>query len=159
MSRFVMVYVCMCVCMYVTNFRWHRTSLYVAVSLVLIAPLNCWRDSTPFWCTASLCTFKIGNFRTYHIARAYSTLVILVFSMKPFSVTRFSTKTNRSASSASSAHVVTSLYTSILAICHLLELNSCYKMIAIYHSLSVSCSLSLAISYLLYVTCFLTHFI
>ena len=26
----------------------HRTSSYVNVILVLIAPLNCWRNSTPF---------------------------------------------------------------------------------------------------------------
>ena len=45
----------------------------------LIAPLNCWQNSTQFWCKASLCTIKIDNFRTYHIARAYSTLVVLVF--------------------------------------------------------------------------------
>ena len=73
------LYVCMCVlCMYVTNFMRRRSSSYGAVTLVLITPLNCWLNSTPFWCKASLCTIKIGYFRTYHIARAYSTLVVLV---------------------------------------------------------------------------------
>ena len=55
-----------CVCMYVTNISWCRTSSYVAVTLVLIAQLNCWRNSTPFRCKASLCTIRIDNFRTYH---------------------------------------------------------------------------------------------
>ena len=45
-----------------------------AVILVLITPLNCWRNCSPLWCKASLCTIKIDNFRTYHMARAYSTL-------------------------------------------------------------------------------------
>ena len=31
----------------------HRALTYDAVRLVLIAPLNCWRNSTPFWCKAS----------------------------------------------------------------------------------------------------------
>ena len=51
-------------------------SSYDAVRPVMIAPMNCWRNSTPFWCKPSLCTIKIDNFRT--IARAYSTLVVLV---------------------------------------------------------------------------------
>ena len=49
-----------------------RTSSYVAVRLVLIAPLNCWRNSTPFWCKARLCAIKIDNFRTYHGVGAWS---------------------------------------------------------------------------------------
>ena len=81
MSQFVTVYVCicvcMCVCMCVANFWRCRVASYSAVRLVLITPLNCWRNSTPFWCKASLCTIKIDNFRTYHIARAYSTFVVL----------------------------------------------------------------------------------
>ena len=57
----------------------HCTSSYDAVRLVLIEPLNFWRNSTtPFWCKASLFTIKIDNFRTYDIAWAYLTLVVLV---------------------------------------------------------------------------------
>ena len=54
-------------------------ALYDTVRLFLVTPMNCWRNSNPFWCKASLCTIKIGNFSTYHIARAYSTLVVPVF--------------------------------------------------------------------------------
>ena len=44
-----------------------RTLSWGADKLVLIAPLNCWRNSTPFWCKASLCTIKIDDFRTLSI--------------------------------------------------------------------------------------------
>ena len=43
----------------------HSSSFYSAVRLALTAPLNCWRNSTPFWCKASLCMIKNDNFRTY----------------------------------------------------------------------------------------------
>ena len=76
MGRSVTVCVRVPVCMYVTNFRRRRTS---SLGAVLIAPLNCWRNSTPFWCKASLCMIKIDNFRTYHMARAYLTLDALVY--------------------------------------------------------------------------------
>ena len=42
------------------------TLLYAAFRLVLIASLNCY-------------TIKIDNFIKYHIAQAYSTIVIFVF--------------------------------------------------------------------------------
>ena len=61
-----------------------RTSSYGTVRLVLIAPLNCWRNSTQFWCKASLCTIKIENFRQYHMAQAYLTLVVLVYMIWRF---------------------------------------------------------------------------
>ena len=44
-------------------FRRRHTSSYSVVRLVLIAPMNCWRNSTPFLCKASFCTMKIGHFR------------------------------------------------------------------------------------------------
>ena len=31
--------------------------------LVLVTPMNCWRNSTPCWCKASLWEMKIGDFR------------------------------------------------------------------------------------------------
>ena len=36
-----------------------RTSSYGVARLVQIAPLNCWRNSTPFWYKSSFCTVKI----------------------------------------------------------------------------------------------------
>ena len=42
-------------------------ALYDTVRLFLIAPMNCWQNSTPFWCKASLCTIKIDDFRTLSI--------------------------------------------------------------------------------------------
>ena len=63
---------CMCLCVYVCvkqifgDVARCRTWSYGAVRLVLIAPFNCWRNSTPFWCKTSFCMIKIGNFRTYH---------------------------------------------------------------------------------------------
>ena len=83
----VYVYVCVYVHMSVTNFSdvtRRRMSSPGAVRQVLIAPLKNWRNSTPFWCKASLCTLKIDHFRTYHIARAYSTLVISVLGFDTF---------------------------------------------------------------------------
>ena len=38
-----------------------------ADKLVLIAPLNCWRNSSPFRCKASLCRIKIDDFKTLSI--------------------------------------------------------------------------------------------
>ena len=73
MSRFVTVYVCMSVS---DVARW-RTLSYGAVRL--IAPLNCWQNSTPFWCKASFSTIRIDHFRALNnMARAYLTLFILV---------------------------------------------------------------------------------
>ena len=46
---------------------WRRTSSHGPLRLVLIAPLNCWRNSTPFLCKASFCMMKIYHFR----ARTY----------------------------------------------------------------------------------------
>ena len=60
---------CMCLCVYVCvkqifgDVARCRTWSYGAVRLVLIAPLNCWWNSTPFWWKASLSTIRIGNFR------------------------------------------------------------------------------------------------
>ena len=51
----------------------------IAVRVVIIVPMNYWQNSTPFWCKASLCTIKFDECRTYYMARAYSTLVVLVF--------------------------------------------------------------------------------
>ena len=47
------MYVCMCVCVsvcskFLGDVARRHTLLYVAVRLVVIAPLNCWRNSTPF---------------------------------------------------------------------------------------------------------------
>ena len=36
--------------------------LYDVVSLILIAPLNCQENSTPFWWNAHLCRIRIDNF-------------------------------------------------------------------------------------------------
>ena len=89
----VYVYVCSYVDMSVTNFgRRYATSyviVYGAVRQVLKAPLKNWQNSTPFWCKASLCTLKIDHFRTYHIARAYSTLVISVLVLTRLKLTKF----------------------------------------------------------------------
>ena len=69
----------MCVCMSVTDL-YVCTFSYYEIRLVLIAPLYCWCNSTLFLCRASLCTIKIDNLRAYHIAPAYSTLVVLVLN-------------------------------------------------------------------------------
>ena len=76
---------CTCMCLSLCNkflrdVARRRILLYNAVQLVLIAPLNSWQNSTPFWCEASICTVKIDHFGTLnHVARAYSILVVLVF--------------------------------------------------------------------------------
>ena len=44
-----------------------RTSSYDEATLHLMAPMDFWRNSTPFWCKASLCTLKIDNFRIYQL--------------------------------------------------------------------------------------------
>ena len=46
------------------NFARRRTSSKVGVRLLLIEPLNCWQNSTPFWCKTSFCTIEIDDFRT-----------------------------------------------------------------------------------------------
>ena len=51
----------------VFNLTWRRMSSCGAVRLVLIAPLNCWQNSTPFWCKASFCTIKTDDIRTLSI--------------------------------------------------------------------------------------------
>ena len=53
------------------NVARRRTSSYGVIRPVLIAPLHCWRNSTPFLCKASFCTMKIDHFR----ARAIDHLV------------------------------------------------------------------------------------
>ena len=45
----------------VFNLARRRMSSCGAVRLVLIEPLTCWRNSTPFWCKASFCTIKIDD--------------------------------------------------------------------------------------------------
>ena len=47
----------------------HRATLYVIVQcrLVLVAPLNCWQNSTPFFGAVAFCTMKIDDFRTLFI--------------------------------------------------------------------------------------------
>ena len=62
---------------------------YLAIKAVICRPawLPCHKflddiaQCRTFWCIASLYTIKIDNFRTYHIARAYSTFVVLVCSI------------------------------------------------------------------------------
>ena len=38
-------------------------SSYDVATLNLMAPMDFWRNFTPFWCKAILCTIKIDNFR------------------------------------------------------------------------------------------------
>ena len=66
MSRFVTVSVTNFCKKFLGDVARRCSSSFSAVRLVLIAPLICWQNSTPFWCKASLCTIKIENFRTYH---------------------------------------------------------------------------------------------
>ena len=69
MSRFVSQLVSQSVSQLVSAFLFfvyvarRRTSSYGVAKLVQIAPLNCWRNSTPFLCKASFCTMKIDHFR------------------------------------------------------------------------------------------------
>ena len=41
-----------------------RTSSYDVVRVVIIVPLNCWQNFTPFFGAVALCTMKIDDFRT-----------------------------------------------------------------------------------------------
>ena len=41
-----------------------RTSSYNVVRVVVIVPLNCWQNFTPFFGALALCTMKIDDFRT-----------------------------------------------------------------------------------------------
>ena len=41
-----------------------RTSPYDVVRVVIIVPLNCWQNFTPFFGAVALCTMKIDDFRT-----------------------------------------------------------------------------------------------
>ena len=60
---------CLTSCQFVSAFLFfvyvarRRTSSYSVARLVQIAPLNCWRNSTPFLCKASFCTMKTDHFR------------------------------------------------------------------------------------------------
>ena len=60
---------CLTLCQFVSAFLYFvyvarcRTSLYRVARLVQIAPLNCWRNFTPFLCKASFCTVKTDHFR------------------------------------------------------------------------------------------------
>ena len=62
------------------NVARRRTSSYGVVRPVLIAPLHCWRNSTPFLCKASICTVKIDHFRARAID--HSILFSLLYSSK-----------------------------------------------------------------------------
>ena len=42
-------------------------TLYEVARLIMMSPIYCWRNSSPFWCKASLCTIKIDDFRTLSI--------------------------------------------------------------------------------------------
>merc|ERR1711954_344607 len=60
---------CLTSCQFVSAFLFfvyvtrRRTSSYGVARLVQIAPLTCWRNSTPFLCKASFCTMKTDHFR------------------------------------------------------------------------------------------------
>ena len=60
---------CLTSCQFVSAFLFfvyvarRRTSSYSVARLVQIAPLNCWRNSTPFLCKANFCTMKTDHFR------------------------------------------------------------------------------------------------
>ena len=72
-----------------------RQTSYDVARLRPMAPMGLWRNSTPIFGAAALCTTKIDGFRASvtstsmgggtafrraYLARAYTTLVVLVFS-------------------------------------------------------------------------------
>ena len=59
------------------RFYFSATLSYGAVRMVLISPLNCWRNSTPFLCKANFCTIKIYHFESELLTNSVLFLDIL----------------------------------------------------------------------------------
>ena len=68
-----------------------RQTSYDVARLRLMSPMDLWRNSIPFFGAAAFCTTKIDNFRAPRMypARAYTTLVVLVFLSFNYFLTYF----------------------------------------------------------------------
>ena len=61
------VVLCVCACVinqFFSNIVWHCTTSYDVAVWILMSPIDCWKNSTPFWCKISLCTTKVDKSRT-----------------------------------------------------------------------------------------------
>ena len=64
-----------------TDIAQRRTSSYDVATLHLMAPMDFWRNSTPFFGAAALCTTKIVDFRRWP-SWSLSTLVLLHLNLE-----------------------------------------------------------------------------